>query len=271
MRTRTIAAVCAAVIGAGSGAASAQDSAFSLGVGYNYSSGDYGTGTTTRITAIPVTAKYETGRWTFKATVPWLEIDGANAVVPGVGVVQNTNPRGRGRGAGAGAPAASTTSTASGLGDLVVAVTYTAYYDKASRFGVDLTGRAKLATADRDEGLGTGENDYGAYVELYRSFGATTVFGGVGYTNLGSSEFIPLNNVYNALLGASHKLSAASTVGATLDVRERSSPTAFPQREITAFYVRDIAARWKGQVYVLKGFADGSPDWGAGALIGYTF
>jgi hypothetical protein len=270
-KTRIAAALFAAAIGGGSATAAAQQqSAFSVGTGVNYTTGDYGTGTNTSILSIPFTAKYETGRWTFKASVPWLEIDGANAVVPGVGPVANTNPRGRGRGAGGGA-ATSTSSSASGLGDVVLAATYTTYYNTASRFGVDVTGRIKLPTADQDKGLGTGETDYGAYVELYRTFGQTTVFGGGGYTDLGSSDFIRLNNVYNASIGASHKLSSVSTFGATFDMRERSSPTAFPQRELTAFFVRDIAPRWKGQAYVMKGFADGSPDWGAGALLGYVF
>ncbi|HJV72748.1 MAG TPA: hypothetical protein VJ654_00875, partial [Noviherbaspirillum sp.] len=36
--------------------------------GYDYSSGKYGTNTTTEITSIPFMLNYETDVWTFKAT-----------------------------------------------------------------------------------------------------------------------------------------------------------------------------------------------------------
>lgn len=35
---------------------------------------------------------------------------------------------------------------------------------------------------------------------------------------------------------------------------------------LTAFYVRRFDRVWKMQAYFLKGFADGSPNWGAGVI-----
>jgi hypothetical protein len=148
---------------------------------------------------------------------------------------------------------------------------YNAYYNAASKTGVDLTGKVKFGTADADKGLGTGETDYGILAEAYKTFDRTTVFAGLGYTILGSSEFIQLNDVFNVLAGVSYKLDERSSVGLSLDARERTSVTSFAQRELTAFWSYRIDRAWKAQAYVLKGLADGSPDWGAGVSAAYAF
>lgn len=233
-----------------------------LGTGFNYTSGTYGTGTTTNIISIPFLLKYELDPWTLKLTVPYLYVSGGSAI-PGLGGTSNSNPRGRGRGGAS--------DTAQGLGDVVAAATYAAFYDKASNFGVDLTGKVKLATADRDKGLGTGENDYAAQVDVYKGFGRYTVFGGLGYSVLGSSAYVPLNNVFNYTVGGTYKLGTDATVGLSYDARERVSASAGQVSEMTAFVSQQLDRRWKSQFYLLKGFQSGSPDWGAGASINYAF
>jgi hypothetical protein len=245
------------------GAAHADDG-LSLGLGVDYSSGDYGSDTTTKILSVPVSAKYASGDWTFKASLPWLRVDGDANVVPGLGSLLNLNPNGRGRGSsgGGGGTAAPTSGTTSGIGDLRLAATYA--IPLQGRWGVDLTGNVKVATADEDKGLGTGENDYGAAVDVYRSVGAaTTLFGGVGYTVLGESEYIEVDSVYNANVGLSHKL-GASSVGAMYDYRQPTSEDADDRSEVTGFYSFPTSDTGKLQLYATKGLTDGSPDWGAG-------
>src|SRR5438105_5131634 len=65
----------------------AQDGAWTLGTGLHYSSGDYGTSATTTILSVPFTARYDTGPWSLRASVPYLEVSGPSAVIPGVGAV----------------------------------------------------------------------------------------------------------------------------------------------------------------------------------------
>lgn len=249
----------------------ADNQAFSLGIGYNYSSGDYGTATTTDTTSIPVTGSYETGPWTLKLTIPYLMISGGTSVIPGVGTVRNSNPRGRGRGGSGSGTTTTTTGSASGLGDIVAAATYGAYYDSTSKVGIDLTGKVKFGTADKDKGLGTGENDYSVQLDLFRGFDKFGLFGGIGYSVLGSSDYVQLDNVYNLTAGATYKLAERTTAGVSFDARERVSPTAFPMRELSAFVSHKYDKNWKAQAYVLKGFADGSPDWGLGLSAAYAF
>jgi hypothetical protein len=236
--------------------AQAQESPLTLGAGLHYSSGDYGTGTTTSITTLAATGRYETGPWVYRASVPYLSVTGDTAVIPGIGAVR-------------GAPAR--TESAAGLGDIVLSATYAAYYDKASTLGADLTAKVKLATADESKGLGTGEHDAAFLVDLYRTFERVTGFGGIGYHILGDPPGASLDNVWSATLGASYKIDARDSAGVSLDGRQRAAPGLSPQRELVGFFTRKLDREWKAQAYALIGLADGSPDWGGGLSLARPF
>lgn len=224
--------------------------------GYDYTTGTYGTNDRTEITSIPFIANYETGDWVFKVTLPYVRITGTDNVVAGIGAVRQTS---------------TTVRTASGLGDITTAATYSFVVDPKTQFGIDVTGKIKLGTADSDRGLGTGENDYWLLVDPYKKFGNVTYFGGVGYGILGSSNTLKLKNVVSANAGLSYKLDAQASAGALLDYRSKSTDAGFDQRELTAFYSRKLGGGYKLQAYATKGFSDGSPDWGAGVNVGYNF
>lgn len=237
-------------------ALAAQDRELSLGAGLHHSSGDYGSTTTTRITSLEATARYETGPWVYKASVPYLEVTGDTGVIPGVGRVRGGSGQ---------------SDTTSGLGDIVLAATYAVYYDRASTLGLDLTGKVKLATADEAKGLGTGEHDFIFLVDGYRTFDRVTGFGGVGYHILGDAPGLPLDNVWSATLGASYKIDERDSAGVMLWGRQRVAAGASPQRELTGFFTRKLDRFWKAQAYALIGLANGSPDWGLGLSAGRTF
>ena len=252
MRTAVVAALCAGTLVAPS--ALAQEGPLTLGGGLHYSSGDYGTTTTTTITTLEATARYEAGRWTYKATLPYLFVSGATSVVPGIGNVRGKAPR---------------TSNESGMGDIVVSATYAAYSDK--QMGIDLTGKVKLPSADEAKGLGTGETDVAFLVDGYRTFERITGFGGIGYHILGDSPGLPLENAWSANLGASYKLDERDSVGALFESRQRVVAGGARQLELIGFFMRKLDRAWKAQAYALIGLADGSPDWGIGATLGRPF
>jgi hypothetical protein len=261
--------LCATLLCAGAANAPAQEAAqLSLGAGVHYSTGDYGTGTDTEILAVPLTARYDRGLLTVKVSVPWLEISGGTAVVPGVGRITNTSPNARGRRGGG---ATSSEATASGMGDTTVSAAWGVVRDAAAGHGADVGAKIKIATADADDGLGTGEHDFGVFADAYKVLGRNTIFGGVGYTWFGSSPFLALEDVWSVNLGVSHRLDDRDSAGLSFDGRQRVSASASPQRELTAFYLRKLDRRWTAQAYFLKGFADGSPDWGAGISAAYAF
>lgn len=255
-------------------AAEDDDARWEFGAGVDYSNGDYGTGIDTDIWSVPVSLGFGQGPVSLKLTVPYVRVSGASNVIPVVGSLINLNPIGRGRGRGLldpPPPEETTSGSDSGLGDVVLAAGYQLYADADSGFGVDLTGKVKFGTADEDKGLGTGEEDYSALLDVYKRLGDWTVFGGAGYTFFGDSEFIRLNNAWSANAGAGYRFDSGDSMGVIYDYRERISAASEPRREATAYYSLRLSDATRLQSYVLAGFSDGSPDWGAGVSLKYGF
>lgn len=248
------------------------DDEFTLSVGVNYSSGEYGSDTSTDITTVPVTARYDTGNWSFRASLPWTRISGDPNVLPGTGPVLNLNPLGRGRVGLApdeqDGDFGSTRGTASGVGDLTLRAGYT-FASKGPVFA-ELSAIAKVATADEDKGLGTGASDYGLALDLFREVGSATVFGGVSYMMLGESDFIDADDVFGFNVGAGWA-AGRGQLGLVYDFRESASSNFDDRSEITGFYSVNTASGNPFQVYVLAGLSDGSPDWGTGLSYGWKF
>lgn len=244
---------------------------FSLTGGFNYSSGKYGFDTSTDIWTVPLTASYETDRWTFKLTVPYISISGSNNVIPGTGRVKNDNPKGRGHGSGPSLP--TTTGSASGLGDITASAGYNVFSSNDRSFGVDVTGKVKFGTADANQGLGTGKNDYGVSVDAFKVSGDWTLSGGIGWMKYTSSQFIQLKNGLNATLGAQYKLGTGDNVGAYYYYREKITTdiNGATQSELTGYWNHKFNDTLQLQTYLLGGFAKASPDYGVGAALKYSF
>lgn len=228
------------------------DDQMSLGTGFNYSSGKYGNAKPTDILYIPVTGKYESDNLTLKLTVPYISITGPGGVVMGMGRFGRATAR-------------TTTTTNSGLGDITTSAGYNVY--SADSLAFDLVGNIKFGTADANKGLGTGKNDYSAQVDGYYTRNRTTFFGTVGYKIYGSPAVVSLNNEPYGTIGASQKLGNITSAGIMLDVAKSPSQFGADQREVTAFVSQKITANIKVQANALKGFSDGSPDTGFGAMI----
>lgn len=245
--------------------------------GVDYSAGKYGTPFDTEIWDVPFSVGYQADRWSVKLTVPFIDISGASDVIPGIGRVKDSNPHGRGHGNGNGnggptpPPVAETSGSASGLGDVVAQASYGLVRDDAAQFGLDLTGKVKFGTADENKGLGTGKNDYGLSLGAYKGFGVWTLFADAGYTKYGSSAYIPLHNGWNGDLGAGYKLDDADTIGAYYYYRQKISDYGYQLSEANAYWNHKFGDSLRLQAYALAGFSNGSPDWGLGANVRYSF
>ncbi len=268
------------LVGAPAAHAATSDSGqFSLSAGANYSSGKYGTNTTTDIWSVPVTAEYDVDRWTFKLIVPYINISGADNVIPGVGKVKNGNPRGRGLGhliggvlpGGGGGTSTTASGSASGLGDVTATAGYELFTSADRTAGLDLTGKVKFGTADENKGLGTGKNDYGLSLDTYKVMGDWTAFGGVGWMKYTSSQYIQLKNGFNANVGMGYKLGGSDDIGAYYYYRERIATGGAPQSEVTGYWNHKFNDSLRLQAYVLGGFTNASPDYGVGASLKYSF
>lgn len=231
---------------------------FSLTTGIDYSTGKYGGASSTDILYLPLTGRYEIDKWVFKLTVPYIMVTGPGNVVRGIGIIKS-KPAGRRR-------------TESGLGDVVAGVTRNVVDLASSGTLVDLTGKIKFGTASASKGLGTGENDYAAQVDVtQRVTSLVSVFGSLGYKIVGSPAGAQLSNVVYGEAGAAFKISDGLHAGGFFDASQAASPASGQQREVTAYLTRAFSERWKLQVYGVHGFANGSPDWGGGAMATFAF
>jgi len=250
----------------------AAEGEFSIGSGVTYSSGDYGGSAATHILTIPFVARYERDAWTLRATLPYLRMTGPGNVIPGIGPV-GVSALGNTVGLpllGGGTSSQTTSKTVSGLGDASVAATYMLYSaDKTA--GIGLTGRLKFATGDEQQALGTGSTDTGMQVEGFRRVDRNTLFAAIGYAWFGDSPIAQFQNVANFGVGASHRLDGDDLLGIAFDARQAGSAAPAALRELSAFWTHPIDRKWRTQLYAMKGFATGSPDWGAGLNAAYAF
>lgn len=229
---------------------------FTLEAGMDYNSGKYGGTQSTDMLYVPVTGKYQADSWTFKLTVPYLQVSGPSNVVNGVGATGRT--------------ASNTRTTRSGLGDVIVAASRNAYNGGASGLFINVTGKAKLGTASSANGLGTGENDYSLQSDLYQVSGNFTAFGNIGYRVNGSPVAYTLNNVFFGLLGGSYNFSQETSGGAMLNLSQKTTAMGSSHAEALFFLSHKIEKDWKVQGYALTGFTNSVPDFGAGVTVSRT-
>ena len=144
-------------------------------------------------------------------------------------------------------------------------------YSADKTAGIGLTGRLKFATGDEKQALGTGSTDTGMQLEGFRRVDRNTLFGAIGYTWFGASPIAQFQNAANFGVGASHRLDSSDLLGIAFDARQAGSPAPAALRELSAFWTHPIDRSWRTQLYAMKGFATGSPDWGAGLNAAYAF
>ena len=237
----------------------------SVGTGFDFSSGDYGETSTTDISYVPVNFKYQTDSFALKLNVPYVRIsnDGGNVVGGGSNVV--VLPPGE--------EESGESSTESGLGDIVAAATYFLYEGSAEQPlypMIDLSGKIKFPTADEEKGLGTGEADYSLESDFTWFSGQTALFCTLGYRFMGDPESYDLNDVMYASVGVAHQITNNFSSGLLYDVREASTGLGSATSEATAYGSYKMNDNLKFLLYGVKGFSDGSPDYGLGFTVTYS-
>lgn len=238
--------------------ATAAEGRLTVGTGFDYSSGGYGESVDTQIVYLPLTFKYELERWTAKATLSYLTVN-----APSDTLIADGRPVTEGR--------SDSRTSASGPGDIVLAAGYAFYEDALGGIVLDAIGKLKLPTADESKGLGTGKADYAFQVDGLKALGSASLVATLGYRWLGSPQGIVLDDVWFGSIGVVKKLNADWTGGLFHDYRQASTSTGAPQSETTLYVSRRVDTRTRAQLYIIRGFTDGSPDWGIGGAISRSF
>lgn len=219
-----------------------------LSMGSYFSSGDYGASIGTDILYFPVSYGLSRGKWGAQITVPHLQVEGAGNVLVNIGGVNRAvagNQRERNR----------------GIGDSTIAITYQMDPFSASSPFIDLRLDIKIPTADRDKGLGTGEADYTAQVDISQNYGNSVLFASVGYTGRGKTDFYSgLRDSTFLQLGLARPLNEQLNVGAFYDFREPASTFSPEIHEIVPYFSWQISERWSFTGLAAFGFTEASAD-----------
>ena len=262
--------------------AQAEEYRYSVGLGFELSSGKYGSNIRTNSIYAPLTViASPTDSLGLSLEIPFAYQSNGNVIssiakggmqpnrtmmLPSAGMNGMTGP-----GSGMSASPSATHRSESGLGDITLKVGYLLLPEKDSVPQIRATAFVKFPTADADSSLGTGEFDEGVAAEISKWFGDWNPFAEAGYVVQGRSARLPLRNylAYNA--GAGYQV--ADSFRALLLLKGATSPAdgvgSLLEARLKLKY--QVTSRTGMEGYLAKGIATNSPDYGTGLSVYYDF
>ncbi|WP_237560665.1 transporter [Geobacter anodireducens] len=252
-----------------------------VGLGVDFATGDYGSGTSTDFIAVPLIVDlYPTERLDLELIIPWVyQTNGDNAygtVMPyrqgyARGAATATGTRFQaGAGGSSGSTAGGSAGSASGLGDITLTAGYIIIPEGTVVPRVRPLIYLKFPTADENKGLGTGKFDAGGGLALDKWLGDWRPFGEAVWIVQGSSDLYATKDYlsYEAGLGRQFTPSLYAAIlgrGATAPAEDSDAP--FEGRLKGVYAVGSMAL----EGYVAAGLSDASPDFAAGLTVFYDF
>lgn len=248
---------------------------YAVGLGLDASSGKFGTDSTSTYVYMPLIVDwFPTGRLDLELTVPLLFQRTQNTGVAVLGVADKSTARrtinGQYSYTGGNAAVANNGTAGdneSGLGDITLAGGYALVQDSDVTPLVRSTLYVKFPTADETKGLGTGKLDAGPGLSVSKWLGKWQPFVEARYIFQGAPEESGARDYFTAEAGIGYSwnerlyTSAYSRFGsATFDGME--APLDIRLKSVWRFGKRTFT-----EVYALKGFSDGSPDYGGGVSV----
>ncbi len=176
-----------------------------------FSSGDFGTDTTTNTFYWPLTIARLFDKGDVAFTLPF--------------IYQQTGP---GIAALAGRPFQVRNNTAGsendtgGVGDLLLKGRYLVFNETSQAFNLYTYAQIKFPTADDAKGLGTGEFDESLGLEANKPLNDLwTIYGDIGYTFIGDPPAVDLNNEFSYRVGVGYQVTKETQT--TLSYQEKTA------------------------------------------------
>lgn len=224
--------------------------------GADYSAGDYGGPSDTKILVVPLTVRAKSGPIRLSATLPYLRIDGPGNIVGGGDggpiIIDPNDPT----------PA----TVRKGLGDLSLAAAYALPDVALGGFEVELGARVKLPTSSERKRLGTGKTDFSVSLDVARPIGNIAPFVTVGYRMPGEPAGVALRNSFTTSVGTTVSLGAATLI-ASYDYSEATSRFVEDSHSLFGGMNLPLSKRISLTGYGTAGLSEGAPDFGAGLLL----
>ncbi len=262
----------------------------SISFGAEFASGKYGTDTTTRSVYMPLIATWSPNdRFDIGIEVPFLYQSNSNVTTDlyrnsqqstaAATTVAKGGP-GSNRGAflqqGAGGPGGSTasgssTSDVSGLGDIILRLGVIALSESTKVPQIRPSLFIKFPTANKSDGLGTGEFDASVGVELTKWFGDLHLTGEGTYTYQGKADGFGLNNYFSYIGGVGYQLT--EYIEPMVLVKGATAPSDYSSDllEVRARLIWSLTRSTLLDLYGSRGIADSSPEYGGGIAVIYSF
>lgn len=250
----------------------------SLGLGFEYETGDYGTDDTIETWRVPLVIEWAPHeRVLFSLEIPYVHQDRTGETVLIGGTPTPTRQRRSGRMSGSsemvqvGEPTdgvVESTDSEGGLGDLTVDAAFTLLRDEGKTPRLLALLYAKLPTADEEKGLGTGEFDWGGGLGAGKRFGAWSGYAELLYIQPGSSELYDPDPYWEWLASISFRLKESLRPGLAISGGSAPFDGADSPLEVKARLTGLAGEHASYSLYLARGLSDASPDWGMG-IFGY--
>ena len=253
---------------------------YAVGLGFEFASGEYGTGIRTDSIYMPFMAGvYPTERLDFVLEVP-LVYQSSSAVVAGQYMgTQGTQGSTAtmmaqsvmGMGMGTNASAAQVNDAQYGLGDIKLKAGYVLYTEEKYVPAIRPNFYVKFPTADKNKFLGTGAFDVGFGVELTKWFGKWFADGDLGYVIQGNSSVVNVKNYLEYYAGPGYQFTERLR---TMVLLKGTTPTvegATSQLEARVRAKYQFTEHTGIDGYLAMGITTSSPDYGMGLAVYYRF
>ncbi|MBJ6750244.1 transporter [Geomonas anaerohicana] len=263
--------------------ARAEGPALSATLGFEFATGDYGTGVTTRSIYLPVTvALAATDRLGFSLEIPYV-YQSNSAVNTGVLLGSGGHMAGMqkqvaamsGQHGGSGSMSTAKPDnygrSSSGLGDITAKAGYVLVPEGELMPRIRPYLFVKIPTGDENKALGTGAFDEGGAVELFKQVDRWYSFVETGYTFQGKSSLLPLKDYLSFNAGTGYAVT--DTLLPMLVVKTSTAPiegsSTLVETRLKLKYLATGHTSIEG--YLAKGWTRSSADYGSGIAVSYEF
>ncbi|MBL0226661.1 MAG: transporter [Geobacteraceae bacterium] len=262
-----------------------KQSDFSISLGAEFASGDYGTGTTTESVYLPlILTWFPTERIDIGVELPYIYQNNSNVTTSLFQSNQTTNTaktviRQGGPGGSSVTGAASTGtagsgssgSSVSGLGDIILRCGVIVLFEGERTPQLRPSLFVKFPTANAEDGLGTGEFDAGGGLEATKWFGDLLLTGEALYNYQGRVSGFGLKNYLSYTAGVGYQ--ATQSIRPMLILKGATAPSSYTGDLLEARLrmIWDVTRTTSLDLFVSHGIADSSPEVGGGAAVVYNF
>lgn len=156
----------------------------------------------------------------------------------------------------------------SGMGDVSVQASYAL---PLGGLTASVGGSAKLPTASREEGLGTGEVDLGLSANLSHRVGDLVPFAGVGYTIVGEPEGFDVRNTLAGTAGSHVLLGGSSALSLSYNYEQSRTRDIADSQSVGLGFGTDLSSSLRLGVEGSAGLSESAPDTQVGVRLGIGF